>query len=352
MNAPLRCTLLLLAVYAFAVPAHGMPNWDSAETVEGLPVFQDHKVRGKFYYAPPDFRISEKNGVPEFSFRILRYSGNKETGDANEILERGWITFTIVEDVDYDQISRARRTLSRRSGFRQLERMPVEQFESWLTYESIEGIGSGELTPVEGEVNSSRKQSSESLTFRRQFMIGLPRDSATAFWSAYQQGGTLISADYAQHVRGVSGSSAGSESGPEERLRTFSGSVRIDINAQEHPELFTDNDLRDLIRLDRTSLTVVCFDMLEEDLDDIYRVLVDVRFLTRRNQYLVETVSFDRKAMDVQHTIRFALDKDLDAPYEYRVTRIYTDDRGKIVGTWQQHRGQQLDVSTPIEENT
>ena len=315
MNGPLRCIMLFLAVCVIAAPAQGMPNWDSAETIEGLLVFPDHQVRGKFYYAPPAFRISEKDGVPEFSFRILRYSGNKETGDAGEIVERGWITFSIVEDMDFDQIASVRRVLSRRGGFRQLERLPIEGFESWLTYESIEGIGSGELAAAEGEVSTSRKQSSDSLTFRRQFMIGLPRYSATAFWNAYELGGTLISADYAQHVRGVTGSSGDSESGPDERLRTFSGSVRIDVNMQEYPELFTDNDLRDLIYLDRTVLTVICFDMLEEAFDDVYRVLVDVRFRTRRNQDLVETVSFDRKTMDVERLIRFALDKDLDAPY-------------------------------------
>ena len=155
-----------------------------------------------------------------------------------------------------------------------------------------------------------------------------------------------MSVGYAWHATGKRHGNSVENSEWEDHTRDFTGSVDVLVSMEDYPELFEIIDMRERIALDKTNFTILCFDFLEEGFEELYRILVDVRFRTRRDQDYVETVSFDRFKMNVEETISFRLAKDLDMPYEYRVTRIYSDERERSVTDWLSHRGQQLDIST------
>jgi hypothetical protein len=339
------CICLVMTPVWFPVSVvHAAPDWSSAEEVGGVPIYRDHIRRGRYYYAPAGFRLAYRDGRPDLQYRIFRYIGKRETGDSDAFDIRGILTFSMEQDIDYEALTSVKTKLRQKAGFEWLRPLPIDHFSSALQYTVIETDVAGELDG--GTTAEDIEDIDEAVWRKRVFMIGLRPRTAELMWDGFHDGRLQLSLGYVWTVKGEVRSS--NDGHWESRERQFAGAVPIDVDARQFGDHFQQVDSWARIGFDKTMVSVSCYDFIDEEPTELYRVTVEIRFRTLRNQDYVEKVTFEHGELEFEKDVSFRLAKDLEQPYQYRVTRIFSSDRPIERTQWLEHSGQHLDITTAM----
>jgi hypothetical protein len=346
-----------VAALAVASPALAAPVWETAETIEGLAVYRDHAESNRFYYAPSGYRIAESGGAPQVYFRVFRYLGTPETGDTGEIRIAGLLSIDAEQATVAERYVPALATLKRRNAHATLRPLPVDAFRANLNYlviggddqsGSIDAAASGytadggesDVGADAGEPDSVESVSGPAYWTRRRFTVALDPLTAEVFWANFENDALQLSLTHQLTSAGMRRNAAGAWERDE---RAFADSVGVHISMQEQPSHFAKIETWALAKRRRTDVMVMCYDYTARDDDELFRVTVDLRFKTLRNQDYVETVRFD-PGQETEKTISFRLARNLEEPYYYRVTRLFHT-LPMQRSEWIEHRGMLLEVT-------
>jgi hypothetical protein len=317
------------------------PDWSRGESLGDIRVYPDHQLRGTWYFEPGEIRLDIVDGHPDLHFKIFRYIGQRETGDTDAFSIRGVLTFGLKQEITHEAIAVARRVLEGRQGFKALQPLPLKQLDSTLVYAIVEDDVSGEIA---GGESATKADGEFTATWRRRtFTVALQPITAELFWSGFQDDRLQLSANYVWKSEGR----VPKRNGPgwDVQFKEIANAVPIRASAEQYPDLFEQVDTWSRIPHDRTTVTVSCYDFIDEEPTELYRVVVELRFRTLRDQDYVEKLAFEQGDIEFEKSVSFKLAKDLSQPYQYRVTRIFDSDRPRDVTNWLEHRGQYLDVT-------
>jgi len=251
------------------------------------------------------------------------------------------LTFRLRQDIPHEAIAAARSALAGRPGFRSLRPLPLKRLESKLIYAVVEDDVSGEIAG--GESAEEADDEFTATWSKRTFTVALQPLTAELFWAGFQNDSLQLSADYVWTSEGRVPKRDGA--GWDVQLKEISSAVPIRVDARQYPSLFEQVDTWSRIPLDKTTVTVSCYDFVDEEPTELYRVVVELRFRTLRDQDYVETLTFGQGDTDYEKSVSFKLAKAMTQPYSYRVTRIFNSDRPRTETGWQEHRGQYLDIT-------
>lgn len=322
------------------------PVWESAETINGLSVYQDHRDSSRFYYEPPPYRVSTKNGAPQVFYRLLRYMGTTETRDSNEFDISGILSLSVEQASIALLFGPALTALKKRYPTASLRMVPVDGFSAELIYVAIDPAGEEQTGAIDalgsGDAGDSHGAERVSVWTKRRFTLGFDPLTAELFWNNFENDRLQLSLSYSILSAGMR---FNRERQWERDERRFANSVPVHISMREHADHFSRTETWQLASRRRTDVIVMCYDFFEPGADDLYRVSIDVRFKTLGGQDYVEKVRFEQNAESTEQTVSFRLARSMEEPYLYRVTRIF---RSKPVerSDWIEHRGLLLDVTS------
>ncbi len=337
-----------------AVGAYGAPNLQKAFTVGQVKVYPDHARRNVFYYAPRPLRLHHVNGQPVFRFDLFRYWGRKETGDSDVFRVRGVLTFQVERPQDLRAYQELALAVQQTYPGAVLRPAPISKFASKLIYRTVEASGGGkaESGVIEGGVSRAvgeegDDEAKEGHWKQRRFTIGLAPHTAELFWRAFEQNRLVLSLIYSSHVLGVVPNDKANDAWQESTVE-LADALPIDVSMAAHPSAFRRTDIGYSMKMAHTTVTVLCYDFINETKPNLYSVQVEVMFRTLRDQDYIERVKFIENDDEYEREISFRLAKDLGAGYQFRVQRIFKDGRHEKTA-WQKHNGQQLDVTYYVQ---
>ena len=274
--------------------------------------------------------------------------GKKETSDKQVFRVRGILSFAVKPSVSASLYQQVREELAKQnSGIVEVLPAPVKNFKSRLVYliAGSDDVPESSGT-IEGGVSTETAESKSSGTgwSKRSYTIALMGIDADLFWQSFEQGRMILSLAYNWEINGVK---PDNDSGWIASPYQISGTLPIDVLYEEHPNLFSRNEIWQTMSLAHTRLTVSCYDFINAIVSGLYKVTVEVRFLTERKQEYVERVKFQERDEEYERVIKFRLPKNLQGGYDYRVQRIYID--GKVdQSKWMRHDEALLDVSLTL----
>jgi hypothetical protein len=341
----------VVAALVIGLPAAAAPVWESAETVAGLAVYRDHQDSHRFYYEPAGYRIAVVDDAPQVFFRIFRYLGTAETRDQGEFRISAILSIDAEQATVAERYGPALQALRRRDARASLRPLPVDGFVAELTYAVIGGdeagtlsaAGSGGAASDDGGADVAAEEAEPTVEHWTQRRFTIPLDELTAqlFWDNFENDRLQLSLSHRLVSAGMRRTAVDAWERDE---RSFANTMPVHISMQEHASHFSRTETWALANRRRTDVVVTCYDYTERADDELFRVTVDVRFKTLRNQDYVETVRFDAGAVETDKTISFRLARNLDEPYLFRVTRLFHS-LPEEKGPWIEHRGLILDVT-------
>ena len=333
----------------FVSSSHALPNLEKSENMHGVILYPDHIQKQKYYYLPAKLKLAKEQGEPLFSYNIFRYLGSQKTKTAGEYRVRGILSFEISNKSIRESLARIKSSLSNRSSRIDLVPMPVEKFASTLQYVVI---APNKLNNIEGEVkggtsketDDSKSQQDEGAWQSRRFMIGLNPLTANLFWDNFNTGHLQLSLSYHWKFKGVLPNKKGEES---EKIVTkvFGDTLPLNVTMGEHPKLFSKIESWGNTHAAHTQLTVICYDFINEEISELYKLTVEIKLKNLRGHEYLEKVKFSKNDFNYEKQVNFRLAMQLDGAYEYRVTRLFSNGK-KIKSQWKKHKDGFLDVST------
>jgi hypothetical protein len=345
---------MAIVIALTSAPAWALPDWGRPRSAGGEVVYPDHEQAATWYYAPPEPRVVEREGAPAFRFDLFRYVGRTETGDAGTYRTRAVLSVDFERVEPAGRIEGLRRALAR-EGQVQLRPLPLDRFQAHLLYATIEDgaaiderrVEGGRLHGAAGLEAGETSEPPDGLWTRRRYSVALQPLTAQVFADGFDSGRLLLSLAFSHASRGVVWDVLREEFVAQEK--EGSSTVPIRVARQEHPQLFGRHETWSTLRMARTTLLVTCYDFIDEEPTTLHRVEVEVKFSTRRGQDHVSRVVFEAQDSAHEKEVSFRLARDLERPYEVRVTRIFRD-RPRQQGPWAEHRAQQVDVSLDVPE--
>jgi len=370
---------------ALACPHAGaLPLLTVREDIGGLIVYPDEKDAHVFYYVPGRVKLAVTTGVPNFSFRRMRYTGTKLMGDQGTFRGRGSLSFTVEFENIGAKVRAAEEILKRRNRRAVLKPIPVEKVEAELVYTIIEDDSSKRGEPIASGIwadppkEPPKHGPSAGRWASKTFEIVLNPRTTQVMWEAYEKRGVLLSLNYAVVARGVSdleqlpieaqrrldklrreveGGEGGKFEGPTEiqldaiARTVLADALQISVFPGEHPECFKSVDLDTKMPAGYVFLDVYCYDFQSDPQTGIARKRVEIRAYGIAGGRPKVKVSFRRKTPDItSQSVRFDLAVDLNKGYEYRVVTYDTDGNTEkstwtAVATW----SGTLDISTEYD---
>ena len=331
-------------------PAYSKPDITSRFNIMGLQVFKDHQKSNTFYYATTQLELVNIKQHPAFRYDLNRYMGKKETSDKQVFRVRGILSFVVKPAVSASLYQQIREELAKQNtGIIEVLPAPVKKFQSHLVYLIT---GSDDVPDSSGTISGgvstefAESKSSGTGWSKRSFTIALMGIDADLFWQSFEQGRMILSLAYSWEINGVK---PNNDSGWIASPYQISGTLPIDVFYDEHPSLFSRNEIWQTMSLAHTRLTVACYDFINAIASGLYKVTVEVRFMTERDQEYVERVKFQEKDEEYERIIKFRLPKNLHAGYDYRVQRIYIDGIVEL-SEWMRHDDALLDVSLALSD--
>ncbi|CAH1211293.1 exported hypothetical protein [Candidatus Nitrotoga sp. BS] len=330
-------------------PAYSKPDVTSSFNVLGLQIFKDHQKRNTYYYATTQLELETAKQHPAFRYDLNRYMGKKETSDKQVFRVRGILSFAAKPTISASLYQQVREELAKQNtGIIEVLPAPVKKFQSHLVYLITGSDDVPDATgTIAGGVSTETAESKSSGTgwSKRSFTIALMGIDADLFWQSFEKGSMILSLAYNWEINGVKPENEGWVASPYQ----ISGTLPIDVYYDDYPGLFSRNEIWQTMSLAHTHLTVACYDFINAIASGLYKVTVEVRFLTERDQEYVERVKFQERDEEYERIIKFRLPKNLQAGYDYRVQRIYVD--GKIEQSeWMKHDDALLDVSLALSD--
>jgi hypothetical protein len=245
-----------------------------------------------------------------------------------------------------DRYLQALAALRRRNASARLSPLPIDSFSAELIYVAIDSEGlesEGVVDAVaSGDVADESESGGVQYWSKRRFTLSLDPLTAQLFWDNFENDRLQISLDY--RITSA-GKKINGEGVWETDERVFGGAVPLRVSMQEHADHFSRMESWQLANRRRTDVIIMCYDFFEDGADDLYRVSIEVRFKTLRDQDYVESVRFESGAGESEQTVSFLLARNMDEPYYYRVTRIFKS-KPTERSDWIEHQGLLLDVTT------
>lgn len=341
----MRVALLSLLILPIA-ESLADPVWSRGEVVADLSVYPDHQDAALYYYEPAPYKLSEADGEPQLYFRLFRYLGTTETRDSNVFEVAAILTVDVEQDTVADRYPDALAMLRRRNSSASLRPLPIDGFGAELIYAAIDAAGQQQSGSVDAQASGNVEETAEEgpvqFWSQRRFTLALDTLTAQLFWDNFSNDRLQLSLDYRIETEGMK---VNAEGAWEADARTFGGAVPLRVSMQEYADHFSRMESWQLANRRRTDVIVMCYDFFEEGAEDLYRVSIDVRFKTLRDQDYVESVRFESGAVETEKTVSFRLARNMDEPYYYRVTRIFKSGPVRESG-WIEHQGLLLDVTS------
>ena len=335
---------------------HAAPDLQSAHNIKGVTIFADHQKPDTFYYLKSSKKLLWRDQAPDFHYLINRYIGNRKTGDEDVFWVRGVVKFTTITDfaeLRYKDI--VDQLEEKHAKTIHLIAAPVMDSFNKLVYATIkeepgelrqEGEFEGGYSSESSSVNSDAGLTKIFGSRQQRYTIGLTSNDANLFWESFQRGKLNLSLAYGWVVSGVVKDES---DGWLKSSYSVNDTVPIRVSMQEHPHLFTKNELWQKVQFAHSELTIMCYDFINLEKSELYNVTVDVRFETLRNQQYEDRVKFIANSDEYEKLVSFELINDIKQGYEYRVRRLSMDGTRTDTG-WLQSNSAWLDVSLSVAE--
>ncbi len=348
--------LLTFIVLFFFLHANADPVLNQGRTIgEKLIIFPDHSNPKAFYYVPSSFQISEAYGKPQFFFYKYVYIRSDVSGSSESTA--GGVLSLSLEIRD----ERAELEKVMGKGF-EFKVIPIDTMISTLMYSKIgeiadtgsaeTGSNSGDPEESEGQRNedpdrsgevegSGQKLGQRKAPFtKKSFSIPLNRESASYLWKLFEEKkviGLSIDCEFTSSGYELS------EGKYSDAERTDRMSFPIQISMERYPDLFKLINLANKVSFNYRTMSVLCFDFVNETNPDVLKKSVEVRIETAKGQKDFKTVTFSRDS-DPQQELTFNLPEKKGGSYRFRVMTIFKDGRSEK-GEWKESNDSYLDIS-------
>ncbi len=364
--------LFLMFLYSNAMGiVTAQPNLDLKSEINGVTIFQDHTNPMLFYYQPGKLVLAlKKNGVPDFQFLDMRYTGTKcynDQGDKNfmSILQFG----VEMKPIDSKLYKTLKNSLPR--PYAKLQPLPLSHI---LTKLVMTNIADNKETQIakEGNLEAAGKEaysSSKSFWTKRNFVIRLNKFESQALVHQLQKNLLGISLDYsyfADFKRKQDFEASGTkeliesitESLKDEVENTENRTVKSDVlpiyvDLEKYPNALKQIDLNEQIPPAYAGLEVRCYDFSNEIRPDLYMKVVEIEAesVDRKRTIKVST-KFSKKHRDLSSKhIAFPYAVYVNSPMRYREIS-YNINGEKEVSEWTSKLecNSLIDITTPIEK--
>ena len=328
--APMKYLLVsAILVLCGGVICRAAPDLDRFADIAGVRIYRDHKNSSKWYMMPARPVLDKRaDGTPDYGLALYRYLGRKGTSDSGDFWVRGVLTFGINRSRKSGISAKIRKELRTRGiGSPETSTMPISKTRISLMF-----------------ANAQDSRSYPTRWKGGTLVLPLNARLAEILWDAVTAGQTQVSLAIDETIAGVRKTE--DQWAPASTTQTWVVPIEMDMNA--HPDHFRRTDLGARMKMGYTGLDVFCFDFLENLEENLYAKIVEVAIPTAGRD-LVETLTF-RANDDYRRRIEFKLAKDLNRPYRYRISKIYTDG-SKQTGRWQKRSGEAL-LDITAYENT
>lgn len=322
-----------------------LPDFGRGIDMNGIWIYPDNLKRGQYYYSPPKLELATKDGAPIFNYSIFRFLGTKETRTENEFRVRGVLSFEIKTKTNRAILAKIKQRLSGKGQVVLLRPLPVERFVSKLQYNTIDNNDknqSGVLTgSVHKQAGTKSGNNDEAAWESRKFIIGLNPLTSQLFWDNFKKNNLQLSFSYRWVVEGMVSDSKN----PEKTVsKEYGDSFPILVSMKKYPNLFERIESWQKMNASHTSITVICYDFINEKKPDLYLVTVKIKYKNMRGNDSTITIKYRKGDDQYEKKVNFRLARLINNSYEYRITRLYMDGSEKTQ-TWKKHDGFYLDVS-------
>lgn len=362
--------LLMLLAPALAAAA---PDLRRGEIVDGLMVWPDHAIDGRYYHLPGRVALaSDSEGRPRLKLLSTRYVGTAAAGNQGRLAQYNRLGFTVVLiPPPRESLEAARRSLgTRQRRSVDLRPLPVVRMPTRLVYQPLEDPES-ETTPLP-QASLEAEVETQDIWTERSYALRLSDAEAQVLRDVLSRGGVRFSLAYGLIVRAVGTDTAlhelqGSsqlveamraaldtpEAGDEDTLRprlAFADASSITADLRTWPDLVGRVDINERLPPGFAALEIRCYDFQHVSSDDLFEVRVDVRAQTVSGESLVRSVIFSSLDPDrFTSRVRFPVAVRLDRPYAFRVTRVGNDGSERVATDWTERESWTalLDVTRP-----
>ena len=327
------------------------PNVDAAFKIGDVLILPDHLDANTFYYLKGNVEIAKRDDTPKFNFSINRYIGKNILGDDGAFWVRGVVKFSTVNVFGTDKYSDIKRKLQTDYGHNiKLVHAPIKNSQTKLVYKTI-----ADQDQREGELNINAISSDNDgiasdvnvvVSEKRNYLLGLETHDSELFWSNFENDNLQLSVAFTWTI---SGKTQDQQNNWLDSVYVLNNAIPVDVSMQQYPQLFKKNELWQNVKVAHTNLMVHCYDFINSEESDLYRVDVDIRFKTLNDDYYFETVRFTKDSDEYDQEIPFRLVSEFDKGFEFRIHRM-TLDGEKTVSDWAHSKGAFLDVTKPLDK--
>ena len=343
--------LVLILLVHIKVSVNAAPNVDYAFKIGDVLILPDHLDAKTFYYLKGNVEIAKRDDVPKFNFTINRYIGKNILGDDGEFWVRGVVKFSTVNVFGSDKYNDVKRQLQTEYGNDiKLVHAPIKNSNTKLVYKTIaeQDQKEGELAinAISSEDGGSASGVTVLVSEHRNYLLGLQAHDSELFWSNFENNNLQLSVAFTWIVNGKT---QDQNNNWLDSFYELNNAIPIQVSMQQYPQLFKRNELWQNVKVAHTNLMVHCYDFINSEDTDLYRVDVEIRFKTLNDDYYFETVRFTKNSDEYDQEIPFRLVSEFDKGFEFRVHRM-TLEGEKTVSDWARSKGAFLDVTMPIVE--
>jgi len=361
---------LSLLIFSYSLPAQALIS--SAQTIEGIRVWQDMVHPNQYYYLPAGLELmKDKDGRPGFQMLQMRYTGTALIGDQGD---RGF--FNIVQigverlPLDNSKLAALRAELGRGVS---LDPLPISNLEAYLVMPLADGEGRHQRIGRSSGMEGNARERKNTWTNRR-FTVRMGPQEAALLWDGIEKGQLSFSIGYAYYaevvddVAGsyqVSGDSA-SVTAIDELLAesvamdstasshvVLAGTIPIDLDPDAWPDMCRRIDLNEGAPPAWAFLEVRCYDFANDLRPDLAMKSVEIEATgVKGNKVRIKPIRFmTARPAEYTRQVRFPYAIDLAYPYRYRVTE-YDEEGQDQSGSWETASdwASLLDLTTRPEE--
>jgi len=320
---------------------------EALDQENGGPLYPDYEEEGLYYFTPEIELGGRMAGGAAFSF--LKIVGTNETA-GDEASLGGMLAFTLAQrDPGAARAAQWKRAIPSASRFLPL---PAKRLRADVLLHRLEG----------GPVQIGRNDAPWS---ERTFRIPLSGVDASKLWKELDGShGYWLSVEIELDTPGFEGGpqalleidalaegpidmgvpeAPGTEPGPDRFTRTDRFSVPVHVNRRSHPDAFKLVNRDEKKSFTYRSLSVSCFDWVNELAGDVWRIVVEIEVRNERDQRRIETVAFEIDT-DPQVDLYFSVPEARGSSYRYRTT--HHPNEGEALETdWMSGDAAYLDVS-------
>lgn len=353
-----RNILLLLCLVFISLSIQAQPDFSNVVIINDIHCYGDLNKPNLFYYPPGELSVvTNREGMPDFNFLQMRYTGNIAYGDQGQSRFSSIVRFRIKMDrMSQTQLSEIKKKIWGVNKKGELRPLPIIDMKSNLVFTSIEEqtdtIFSGDCT-ITSENNDGNSKKG-SYWKEREFSLRLDNLSTQALWKALEKGNTLMSLSYSFYSKGTAENENEIQTTGdttftktiEDLLTELNDSIApnkrciksnafaLTIDTEKWPDLLKKIDINEQIPPGYAALEIRCYDFNNELRPDLYSKSVEVKAEGVGRGDVTVVAKFNKNNPDVYvQYIRFPYAVKLDKLPQYRVKSI-SDDAPPAISNW------------------